>query len=215
MAQVTMELRHVLMMKNFKLFDFEYPIVDIEWKRQLEQLIKDYYYFHEIGFETIDRFKHVLKAKLNLIMPYYNDLYLTTLLDIDPLLTIHIKETLDNEKVLTDNRSIDLTDEGSMNITGEVTNDEVMTEYPQSSNISNDIPTQRTGDVGTSTSDTLDNRQTTTRLTGDQVTDNNYLKIIEGFDGNIHENLRSYRKNIININNLIIQDLKTLFILVY
>ena len=57
------------------------------------------YYFHEIGFETITRFKHSLKAHLNKKMPYYTQLYKSELASekIDFLLNKDLKETFIRE----------------------------------------------------------------------------------------------------------------------
>lgn len=219
MAQTTIELRHVVGMKNFKLFDFEYPIVDTTWKNELEKLFLDYYYFYEIGVETIDRFKHELKTRMNLIMPYYNELYLTTLFEIDPLVTTRIKE----EYTDTGNSNIksNTTDKtkttNSNTVTGTAEDNTVETDYPQTTNIENDIPTRRG-------KNTNNNSSTSQGAGGIDVTSINditqsnmkdYQKIIEGVSGDQSELLRSYRKNIVNINRLIINELKTLFILVY
>lgn len=92
MATVTMELRTVLSLDQFNLFDFEYQITDLTWKAKLEELIKNYFFFHEIGQETVDRFKHVFKNRMQLIMPRYDKLYQATLLNNKPLINYYQKE---------------------------------------------------------------------------------------------------------------------------
>lgn len=57
---------------NTTLFDFVYPFYKEEKRVTFEQHFIDYFFFDEIGHETIARFKHRLKIKLNLIMPYWN-----------------------------------------------------------------------------------------------------------------------------------------------
>ena len=86
MAKVTIELRNCLKIETFDLFDFEYPIEDVTWKSELEAAIIDYFYFHEIGQETIDRFKHVFTSRMKLIMPYYNEMFRTKMMLLDPML---------------------------------------------------------------------------------------------------------------------------------
>ncbi len=198
-AQVTMELRDIMRMKNFELFDFDYPIADVTWKNELEALFIDHYYFYEIGSETIDRFKHLLKARLNLIMPYYNELYMSKLMDIHPLLTQRIEETFEDNTTLQDNRTI--------NVTGGYEDNFTNTDYPQTSNIETDIPSGRSKNTNSSNSKST--------FGGGQTTTKDYSKVIEGFTGNQNELLKSYRDNIININKMVIDELKTLFILVY
>lgn len=64
-----------------------YPIFDEEYRNVLNKKILDHYLFYEIGQETPDRFNHYLRTKMSEIMPYYNQLYKSELLDIDPFLS--------------------------------------------------------------------------------------------------------------------------------
>lgn len=63
-----------------KIFDFNYPLFDSEYRSTLETKILMHYYTREIGFETVALWKHFLKMRLNEIMPYYNKLYQSELL---------------------------------------------------------------------------------------------------------------------------------------
>ena len=78
------------------IFDFDYPIFDDEYKKILETKILKHYYTQEIGFEVVGLWKLYLDEKLNLIMPYYNQLYQSALLKIEPLINIK-NETTHNE----------------------------------------------------------------------------------------------------------------------
>ena len=79
MANFTMEIRELVENPLINgVFTFDYDFYgNEEEKQQFEKLFIQHYYFHEIGFETPERFKHQLKAKLDLIAPYYQQLYLT------------------------------------------------------------------------------------------------------------------------------------------
>ena len=68
-----------------KIFDFDYPIFDEAYRPTLECNILRHYYTREIGAETVGLWKLWLDARMNEIMPYYNELYKTTLLDFNPL----------------------------------------------------------------------------------------------------------------------------------
>lgn len=80
-SKVTIELRDVLKMTDengspFVLFDFDYPcFYEGDAKKAFEQKIIDHYLFHQIGVETVARFKHNFKTRIREIMPYYNQLY--------------------------------------------------------------------------------------------------------------------------------------------
>lgn len=63
-----------------------YPIFNEEYRTPLNNLIKKHYYFDEIGQETPARFAQRLDAKLSLIMPYYNQLYLSAMEKINPFI---------------------------------------------------------------------------------------------------------------------------------
>lgn len=72
---LTYELGEILKNENVKLFDFYYPTYSTEQKVRFEKKFMDTYKTRQIGFETFGRFKHQLNVKLNLIMPYYVQLY--------------------------------------------------------------------------------------------------------------------------------------------
>lgn len=95
MAQVTVELRKLLQLNNFELFDFPYQFDDVNFKKQIEQSVIDYYYNYEIGTETPDEFKRRFKAKWLYIIDYYNQMYNTTLLTYNPLINYKLTEALD------------------------------------------------------------------------------------------------------------------------
>ena len=68
-----------------KVFDFNFPIFDEDYRSVLCKKILKHYYTREIGFETIGLWKLKLNMMMNEIMPYYNKLYETELLKFNPL----------------------------------------------------------------------------------------------------------------------------------
>lgn len=58
-----------------KIFDFDYPIFDEEYRSVLQTKILLHFYTREIGYETVGRWKLALRSKMLEIMPYYNELY--------------------------------------------------------------------------------------------------------------------------------------------
>lgn len=67
------------------IFDFDYPIFDSAYKLPLEKKILKHYYTREISEETYGLWKLRLDARMNEIMPYYNQLYLSEMLHFNPL----------------------------------------------------------------------------------------------------------------------------------
>ena len=99
MAKYTIELRALNNPPFFKLFDFEYDFYEESKKEQFEQKFIDYFYMREIEHGTAEEFKHELRTKLNLIAPYYKQLYETELKskNIEFLLNKDLKETFIRE----------------------------------------------------------------------------------------------------------------------
>lgn len=57
-----------------KIFE-SYPIYNENYRNILNRKILKHYYLREIGFETYAMWRFKLNAKMNEIMPYYNELY--------------------------------------------------------------------------------------------------------------------------------------------
>lgn len=76
-----------------QIFDFDFPIYDAEYKNVLCRKIIRHYYMREIGAETYAQWKFWLGNKLNEIMPYYNQLYKSALLDFNPLYDVDVTTT--------------------------------------------------------------------------------------------------------------------------
>lgn len=84
MAKYTIELRK-LVNSGYNIFDDTWDTFVPEHKAVLCDKIIRRYWFYEIGSETPDRFKHYLNEQLSRIMPYYNQMYQSELLEIMPL----------------------------------------------------------------------------------------------------------------------------------
>lgn len=80
------------------IFDFPYPIFVESYRRTLEEKIIRHYIMKEICCETYGLWKMFLEDKMNLIMPYYNELYKTTLWEFDALTDIDLWETYEGSK---------------------------------------------------------------------------------------------------------------------
>ena len=72
-----------------KVFDFEFPIFDRNYLPTLETKILKHFYTREIGQETVGLWKLKLNTKLNEIMPYYNQLYNSELIEFNPMYDVN------------------------------------------------------------------------------------------------------------------------------
>ena len=94
------DIENILTASAPHIFDFSFPIFDENYRSVLEKKILRHYYTREIGAETVGLWKHYLCTRMNEIMPYYNKLYESELLEFNPLFDtdITIDHTLENNK---------------------------------------------------------------------------------------------------------------------
>lgn len=88
MSRYTTELRYLSEWTDKQLGLGDYPIYDEAYRSKLNEKIRNHYAFHEIGFETPKMFAMRVKSRMAIIMPYYNDLYKSTLNQFNPFLTM-------------------------------------------------------------------------------------------------------------------------------
>ena len=81
-----------------KIFDFDFPIFDETYRPVLEKKILKHYYTREIATETVGLWKHFLDTRLNEIMPFYNKLYESELLEFNPLYDVDLTTKRDNSR---------------------------------------------------------------------------------------------------------------------
>ena len=198
--------------KYFKVFNFEYDFyIDNEnIKRKFEEKFIDEYFFHEIGAETVFRFQHRLKTRLNKIMPYYKQLYQTELRsnEIDFMLNKDLVETFE--------RSID-SDTSSLN---DVTVNDKNINDNLESNIENGNASieLETGSITNVSKSTLTNENKTSSNTDINTNMKETTNLISR--GNIGitssaELLEKWRKVLINIDEMIINECSDLFMMIY
>lgn len=210
MSSYTLELRHIH--QTFKVFNFDYDFYtdsDII-KSKFEEKFIDEYYFHEIGHETVARFQHRLRTRLNKIMPYYKQLYDTEIAakDINFLLNKDLTETF--ERVVTGESSsindLTVSDQGETNNKeSNIENGNASLELENGSltNVSKTSLSNNTNSNNTSRDNTNQNEITTLKSQGNiGITSSAEL-------------LEKWRSVIINIDQMIIDACDDLFMQVY
>jgi hypothetical protein len=210
MAKYTTQLKSILD-AGVDIFDFEYPIYDELLRPGLEQKIKDTYLFREIGFETVGQFKHFLKMKLNNIMPYYNQLYESVgLITKDDY-------AINQNSVETHTRTVDVTSDQTShtesNSTETSSGKAVFSDTPQAKLQDLDYATNLNETDGTATGtgtgdDTVHGTATTTETLTVSLTGGGGLR----YNADV---LMEWRKSFINVDLLIVDELKDLFMNVY
>lgn len=159
-----------------KIFSFDFPLFDENYRLALEKKILRHYYTREIGDETVGLWKLRLETRLNEIMPYYNQLYKSTLYEFNPFYdvdTVRSHQTK-NDGTTTTNSNQDYA--GNIKGSGSTT-DTVETNGTASSNSTSD---------NTSKSSGSNTSETTSSGTGD--TKNRYSDTPQGSLQNIENN---------------------------
>ena len=209
MAKYTIELNTLLRNEKFNTFDFEYDFYDKDLKPIFEMKFNDYYRFHEIGFETVERFQHNLKAKLNLIMPYYSELYRTQLeaKNINFLLNKDLKETF-----IRDIQGSDT----SNNVSSTVAKSDSISKESYLDNGNADL-SLTDGLTGVSSNGSTGDTQSKSDSTANNKSTEKTELISQGNIGitSSAELLQKWRDTIINIDKMIIEECKDLFMQIY
>lgn len=162
-----------------KIFNFDYPIFDEEYRYPLNKKILRHFYTREIGEETVGLWKLRLSQMMNEIMPYYNKLYTSELDNINPYWNIDITTTGNREKDRnkTANHSTNTTENrtGNKNISSNSLESGSSTENKLGTNTKdkNINTTEVTNDISNVTKKGNDIKTTTTTGTHKETTEDN------------------------------------------
>lgn len=190
---------------NAKLFD----------KNKLAEMIVDNYFMREIGFETIELFKHYAKIHMKAIMEIALPKIYSISLEYDPLVNVNYTETftrnidrLNNSEGTsntTDNQNATGLTINSDTPQGEIDKGDILNGKYASSTSAGERSSNGTSNINTQARETSNDKE-------------NYSKHTEGNSGVLSTNqklIEQYRNNIIGINREIIEYLNILFIGIY
>lgn len=90
-------VNEILTACHSNVFNFNYPIFDENYRAVLECKILKHYYTREICAETVGLWKLFLDARMNEIMPYYNKLYESELIEYNPLYDTDYTREMDRD----------------------------------------------------------------------------------------------------------------------
>lgn len=213
-----------------KVFNFDFPIFDENYRQVLCRKILKHYYTREIAHETVGRWKLALNAKLNEIMPYYNQLYKSELLEFNPFYDVDL--TRSREGSGTSNRTSNNkeTNSGtSKNVSSGsgTSNTDTLNRFsdtPQNSmdtqEITDSVPLTTVTKVNEDNTTTNESTDTLTRndtKTGNGTENINntdkYIETVKGKQGteNYSSLLKKFRETFLNIDMMIIEDCSDCF----
>lgn len=213
-----------------KVFNFNFPIFDENYRQVLCRKILKHYYTREIAHETVGRWKLALNAKLNEIMPYYNQLYKSELLEFNPFYDVDL--TRSREGSGTSNRTSNNTETNSgtsKNVSSDSSTNNTDTLNRFSDTPQNSMDTQGIADsVPLTTVTKVNEDNTTTNESTDTLTRNDtktgngteninntdkYIETVKGKQGteNYSSLLKKFRETFLNIDMMIINDCSDCF----
>ena len=216
-----------------KIFDFTYPLFDQNYKAVIETKILRHFYTREIGAETVGLWKHFLCRKLNEIMPYFNKLYQSELLEFNPFYDVdYTREgNREGEDTNTNTRTGTgkSTDSGTerLNVKDEPKSDawEYFSDTPQGGVdglASMEYLTNATHSTASGSGSNRDDVTTFGKIVdttssdtenGQKNTTEEYLEHVHGKQGSTpySELLQKYRETFLNIDMQVIDELEPLF----
>lgn len=185
-----------------------YPIYDEDHRLDLNRKIINHYWNREIGMETISLFVFALQRKMNEIMPFYNQVYKSRLLEFDPI---------SNYK-LTTTRADTIAETGTQHST----TDSEATSSAGARAVSSSLPqTQlaRNKNYASSGADNTNTAASNSDTTVDANSSNNSNVTGEsttaGYQGNPSDMLLRYQETLINIDMMIVTELEECFMQVW
>ena len=202
-----------------KIFD-NFPIFDESYRSVLCSKILKHYYTREISAETVGLWQLWLNTRMGEIMPYYNKLYESALLEFDPFKVTNYTRnhggTFTGDTVRNGRSEIDV--DNSVTSNGTSNSKNLFSDTPQGAitNIENEsYLTNATliKDTDTNTTNTDGNSTTqNTETTGITNTDN-WIETIVGKQSTVSYSklLQEFRDTFLNIDVMIINDLSDLF----
>ena len=197
-----------------KIFDFDFPfyVENEKIKVEFEKYLCYTYFNESIGFETPEAWKFAFKQKMLEIMPYYKELYRTTLFEYEPLINrVFSSSDNVNETGITDYTSNGKTTGKSENTTngnGSSTNDSqnITSDAPQINFSQNDYASGMTRGQNRNSVENSEKKTTSDSGSSSTVSKN----IDDKNKSILHE-----EENILNINKMICDDCYDLFMLIY
>ena len=192
----------------------DFPIFDEEYRPELCKKILRHYYTREICCETVGRWKLFLSDKMKNIMPYYNQLYQSELLKIQPLLSI--ERSVEHKGQGSDSHSTQRSDSNNSQSTATGSTDtwSYYSDTPQGGIEgiqNNEYLTNATHNTGTDgTTSTLKGGSSGSE-TGSGERSDSYVDKVSGFEGNQSEMLLKFRETFLNIDMMVIDEVKDLF----
>lgn len=196
-----------------KIFTTKCEFFDEAYRGVICRKILKHYYLREIGAETVGMWKLWVNTKLEEIMPYYNQLYLSAKLEFNPFNDVD----LTRKHLLNFDGKTNTKDSGTRdtNTNENGTNYRLYSDTPQGDLTGVDSETYLTNATKTTNTDTTNTAESTeTTGTTDTTNTENYIETIVGKQGteNYSSLLQKFRDTFLNIDMMVIEEFGELFL---
>lgn len=218
------EMEGVILSAYPKIFTDKVVVEPAEHREELLCKILEHYYTREIGFETFGLWKQKLNTRMKQIMPYYNEMYKTVGLEFNPINDVDYSREIDNthndNNVNASVGSSETTNSSHVESSYEDTAWNKYSDTPQGG--VDGLESDRYLTNATNTTDESESSQTnsgsstTNNSTNGSDTNTGEYHTVERVKGKMGMRtyasmLLEYRKAIINIDMMIINELGDLF----
>lgn len=190
------DIEDVLEKSVDSIFNFNFPFYNDELKREFCKKILRYFYTREIGFEVYGLWKLKLNSKLLMIMPYYNKMYESELIEFDPFNDTDITRTHTLNRNTTDSKK----ENGTSKVINKFsdTPQGALTDVEKGRYLTNANINESTGENASNGNGSL-NDEYKERVTGKQGSQN-YSQL-----------LINYRKTFLKVDQMVMEELEDLF----
>lgn len=198
-----------------------YPIFDEDYRRGLNAKIIEHYWFREIGFETPQMFKRFLNRRMNEIMPFYNQLYESALLEFDPMANHRMDTSGESSGESRQTRDYERTEnaEGSTSNKTESDARTLVSATPQMQlsgreDYATNITDSKSETKANGTTSTASAAKDSTTSGADST--ERYVTRVSGLTGITgSQALQQFRDTFLNIDMMVVEDLNGLFMGIY
>lgn len=203
-----------------KVFNFPFEVYDNNYRQVLCKKILMHYYTREIGFESVGLWKLKLQTKLNEIMPYYNKLYESTLLQFDPLIDADYKTYHEGHDNSNTNLEQTTSNIGNKHDSFGGNDYSVYSDTPQGALVNVDNGTYltdaRKNIYNRENEGNYEDSGSTNGTTVYNSTDDYVNHVVGKMPGKSYAKMiQEFRDSLINVDMMIINELKDLFMLVW
>jgi hypothetical protein len=183
----------------------DYPIFEEDYRPLLNQKIVDHFHNREIGQESVSMWKFAMRRKMHEIMPLYNQIYKSTQIEFDPLVTMNMRSVVTGESTANAEAQAN----NSTVTTGSAKSRAVQSQTPQVMLSANKDYASSGADSSSYSENDSTANETSTSNTAENSSNVSETK---GYQAMPADLIMAYRATLLNVDMLVIDELNELFL---